>query len=85
MTLHIRNPTADLLARQLAAKLNTSVTNAVIDALRERLANAPAHPDSYEAKLARVREIQNKVAAMPILDHRSADEILGYDENGLPT
>jgi hypothetical protein len=47
MTLHIRNPTADLLARQLAAKLNTSVTNAVIDALRERLANAPAHPDSW--------------------------------------
>jgi antitoxin VapB len=85
MTLHIRNPEADQLARKLAARLNSSVTDAVIDALRARLANAEPHPDSVEARLARVREIQERVAALPVLDHRSADEILGYDENGLPT
>jgi hypothetical protein len=33
--------------------------------------------------LAGIREIQKRVAKLPILDDRPADEIL-YDENGLP-
>lgn len=29
-------------------------------------------------------DVGRRVAALPVLDERSADEILGYDENGLP-
>jgi len=29
-------------------------------------------------------EIANRCAALPVLDARPADEILGYDERGLP-
>ncbi len=85
MVIHIRNPRADQLARDLAAKLNSSVTDAVIMALEEKLASAMPHPDSLEARLAAIRAAQARYAALPILDHRSADEILGYDENGLPS
>ena len=85
MTLHIRNPRADQLARDLAARLKSSVTDAVIAALEEKLARALPHPDSLEARMARIREAQARYAALPVLDTRSDDEILGYDENGLPS
>lgn len=31
-----------------------------------------------------IRKILQRVDALPTLDDRSADEILGYDEHGLP-
>lgn len=31
-----------------------------------------------------IEQIMRRVDAMPTLDDRPADEILGYDENGLP-
>jgi antitoxin VapB len=31
-----------------------------------------------------LREIGERCAALPTLDDRTEDEILGYDENGLP-
>jgi antitoxin VapB len=31
-----------------------------------------------------MEEIAQRVATLPVLDPRSADEILGYDERGLP-
>jgi len=30
-------------------------------------------------------EISRRCGALPELDPRSADEIIGYDENGIPT
>ena len=32
-----------------------------------------------------IEKIVEEVAKLPVLDDRTADEILGYDENGLPT
>ncbi|MGA7461870.1 MAG: hypothetical protein WBW69_16695 [Candidatus Korobacteraceae bacterium] len=32
-----------------------------------------------------IQEILDRVDALPTLDNRTPDEILGYDENGLPT
>lgn len=42
-------------------------------------------PEELEALLSRVRRIQDHVARFPVLDPRSADELQGYDEYGLPT
>ncbi len=35
-------------------------------------------------KLARMREIADRCARLPVIDARGPDEILGYDEHGLP-
>jgi len=43
--------------------------------------NGAARPDT-ETLLARVRAIQQEVALLPVLDGRSADEIIGYNERG---
>lgn len=34
--------------------------------------------------IASVERLQDMVQALPVLDSRSADEIIGYDEYGLP-
>lgn len=31
-----------------------------------------------------VRALQDEIASLPVLDLRSPDEVIGYDENGLP-
>jgi antitoxin VapB len=50
-----------------------------VDALPENI----EHPESggLERELRAIRE---RCAGHPVLDPRSADEILGYDEQGLP-
>jgi antitoxin VapB len=85
MVLHIRKAETDRLARELAQRMNTTVTEAVTIAIRDKLATQAPHPDSLEARIARIRAAQQRLAEGPVLDPRSADDILGYDENGLPT
>ena len=43
---------------------------------------APVQRSDAEQLLARIRAIQAEVAQLPILDGRSPDEILGYNEHG---
>ena len=55
----------------------------VLKALRERLQREKGRvrtPNLREELLA----IGNRCAALPDLDTRGSDEILGYDEHGLP-
>jgi antitoxin VapB len=41
---------------------------------------------SFPGGLAeKILRIGRRCAALPDLDNRSADEVLGYDENGLPS
>jgi hypothetical protein len=42
----------------------------------------PVRPSAKEDLLARVRAIQAEVARLPVLDDRSPEEILGYNERG---
>ena len=81
MTLHIDHPDADRLARELAEQTGEPIEQAVVTALRDQLEKKK----DIARKLARIREIQDRVAALPILDPRSDEEILGYDEHGPPT
>lgn len=80
MALNIKSPKADRLARELAKATGESITDVVIKALEERLARLPE--PRTQARLEKIRAIQNRVAALPVLDHRSDDEILGYDDQG---
>lgn len=85
----IDNAEADRLARELAAKTGESIEDAVINALRERIANQPKwtpkqFPANDGSAIRALEEFRQGLAELPILDDRSADEILGYDEWGLP-
>lgn len=81
MGLHIADPEADRLARELAEQTGETVEHVVVQALRERLEKGR----EIARKIEKIKEIQRRVAALPILDDRTAEEIIGYDENGLPT
>ena len=81
MALSIKNDRADELARELAALTGESLTDAVITSLELRLADERR----TRQRRASLDDILVRAHALPILDHRSEDEILGYDEHGLPS
>lgn len=83
MSLNIKSQKAHRMARALAEARGTSLTEAVTSALEASLA-AEAEIAPPELLLAGVAEIQRFVADLPDRDRRTADEILGYDESGLP-
>ncbi len=81
MALSVKNDTAERLARQVAAETGESLTEAIIHSLEERLERLKGRrsaPDLVETVLA----ISRRCSALPDLDTRSADEILGYDDSG---
>jgi antitoxin VapB len=84
MPLSIKHPEADRLARAVAKRTGETLTQAVIKALRERLAREERKEQAREHLVEDAMEIGRHCAALPLLDARSADEIIGYDENGLP-
>ena len=84
MPLSIKDPEADQLARKLAQRTGDTITQAVITALRERLARNSAMKKAIEDLVEDVMDIGRYCAALPLLDERSPDEILGYDEHGRP-
>lgn len=84
MPLSIKMPEADRLARRLAATTGETITVAVLVALRERLEREERKRLNKAALLEEIRAISHHCASLPVLDMRSEDEILGYDENGIP-
>jgi antitoxin VapB len=85
MALVIDNPETERLVEELARKTGHKPDEAIAELIREKLAASSAEapfdpPDIWE----RVKKIQDRVAAMPDVDTRSADEIIGYDEYGVP-
>ena len=82
--LSIKDPEADRLARALSRRTGETLTQAVVTALRERLAREEQRADEDEM-VEEVLEIARHFSSLPVLDSRGADEIIGYDEHGLPT
>lgn len=85
MPLNIKDKTTHDLAKRLAATTGESLTEAVRVAVQERLKRVETRVVPGRRSLAdRLDEIARHCAALPVHDARSADEILGYDERGLP-
>ena len=82
MPLSIKHPEAERLARALAARTGETITQAITTALEERLLR-----EEGKCKVAHMSdgllEIGERCAALPDHDSRSAEEIVGYDEQGL--
>lgn len=77
-------------AAESAGPTDESPTNTGAHALRERLVSAVARQQDNDTaatarRLAKLREVVRRFDALPVLDSREPDEIIGYDENGLPT
>ena len=84
MALSIKDPDADRLARALAQRTGETLTDVVINALRERLERELRKDQSIESLIEDVMEIGRHCAALPLLDTRRPDQILGCDKTGLP-
>jgi antitoxin VapB len=83
MALSIKSDEADRLARELADVTGETLTDAVTEALRERLERERGRATGDIER--RLELLAADVARLPVLDDRPADEIIGYDEHGLPT
>jgi len=87
MTLHI--PTdIEQLARLVANKTGKTPDDIIKEAIEARALAAGVSLKvprrSADEIERRIKEIAERVGALPILDHRSAEEIIGYDEFGVP-
>jgi len=83
MALSIKSQETERLAREIAAKTGESLTGAIQTALEERLERLK-HQRRSKILATQLEDILSRVDQLPILDSRPADEIVGYDEQGLP-
>ncbi|WP_024508387.1 type II toxin-antitoxin system VapB family antitoxin [Bradyrhizobium sp. ARR65] len=83
MALSIKDPETEQLARTLAERTGESITTATKRALEERLRRTSSSARKA-ALLEDLEAIQRRWNALPVLDSRTPDEIVGYDENGIP-
>jgi len=84
MPLNIKHPATEKSVRELAAATGETITTAVRRAAEERLQRLQR--DHARRSLAdEILEIGRRCTALPDLDRRTADEIIGYDEHGLPS
>ena len=84
MTLRINHPEADDLAQELARTTGETVSQAVINAIRERLEREKMRQTKLEFRAETLLRIGQECAALPLLDDRHPDEIIGYDAHGVP-
>lgn len=83
MALSLKDPEADRLAREVAKRTGETLTAAIVTALRERLTRLKGAPRRRPLR-EELRDIAKRCAALPTIDDRSDDDILGYDDRGLP-
>lgn len=84
MALNIKNDETDRLVRELAAATGESITQAVATSVRERLGRVRGRHKARDLA-EEIETISRRSAALPVVDQRDADEILRYDEHGLPS
>jgi antitoxin VapB len=82
MGVSIKSPEAERKLRRVARLLGKSMTATVIDLADGKLKELDAQRDR-ERRHRAVDRIVRRVNALPVLDDRTADEILGYNKDGL--
>jgi antitoxin VapB len=83
MVLSIKDSETDALVRQLAALTGESITEVVFQSVKERLARLKPKNSAYSLA-QELDAIALHCASLPMLDSRSPEELIGYDEQGLP-
>jgi antitoxin VapB len=83
MALSIKDAETERLAKSLAQLTGENITTATKRAIEERLRRLRGR-SRRAALLEDMAEIRRRWSEMPVVDDRTPDEILGYDEHGLP-
>jgi len=84
MPLNIKDDETHEMARKLAGYTGQSLTRAVKQAIGEKLENLEKQQNRN--RLAdELDHIALHCAGLPIEDRRSAEDIIGYDDDGLPS
>lgn len=79
--MNLKNPEAERLVDEVRRVTGETRTQAVIRALEERLVRLQGRrrsPDLADT----LRDIARRCRALPDVDTRTPDEILGYDDDG---
>jgi len=86
MALNIKNEETEKLARELARRRGQGITEVLTDVLRREVERERRKPrrEGKDEFHRRIQAIVDDVKKLPVLDDRSADEIIGYNEHGLP-
>ena len=86
MALSIKDPETDRLVRRLAQREGTSMTGAIKLAVDNELKRgARFSPEELDRRRAAIRALQDEIKKYPIDWSLTDEQILGYDENGLPS
>ena len=85
MTLEINNPQLDELLRELIEFTGETEPQAIVKSLQERLDREKSKRSTQMSIKSEILRIGQECAALPILDSRSPEEILGYDLIGVPS
>ena len=83
MPLSIKSEDTEQLARKVAKETGESITEAIRKSLEERWQRLRARRRDRVLR-DQIEDVLRRVDALPTLDERTPDEILGYDENGVP-
>jgi antitoxin VapB len=83
MALNIKDPATEKAVRELAAATGEGLTAAIRHAVEERLTRVQRRKGERNLT-AEILAIGAHCAALPVLDERTPDEILGYDDVGAP-
>jgi antitoxin VapB len=83
MAMSIKSLDVERMAREISARTGESLTGAIQKALQERLERLKKE-GRKQLVVAQIEDILHRVDQLPVLDRRTPDEILGYDDQGLP-
>jgi len=83
MPLSIKDPETERLARELAKETGETITQAISRAVQRELLRVRGRR-ADQGLAERIMEIGRHCASLPVLDDRTPDEILDYDEIGVP-
>jgi len=83
MPISIKNAETEALARELAKETGETMTEVIKKSLQDRLQRLRGRRHARGLP-EQVEDILQRMDALPTLDERTEDEILGYDQNGIP-
>ncbi len=83
MSLSIKDSKTDALVRQLAELTGESITEAIFISVKQRLERLKRQKSAYPLA-EELDGIAQRCASLPVSDSRSPEELIGFDEQGLP-
>jgi antitoxin VapB len=84
MPLSVKNEDTERLVRKIAKLTGESLTEAVRVSVAERY-DRLTRGKSGRTVADELNEIALRCARRPVISHLSPDEILGYDDSGIPS